>query len=475
MRKLYLCLLALAVVIINQSSLNAQCTPTAPQTFTNNTPLPIPTGPGVVTSTINVSGAPTYLYDLNIQTFIQHTFNADLDITITSPAGTIVTLTTDNGAGNDDIFNGTIWDDNANPGGQVPYTSNNGMVTDHLYTNLVVATPLAPEEPLGAFIGENPNGTWTITISDDLSGDGGTLNSWSLIIRGLSSAPTITNFPFTNNTPVPIPTGPGVVTSTITVAGAGTQLIDVNVLTNITHTFNADLDITIQSPAGTVVTLTTDNGAGKDNVFAGTFWDDDANPGGLVPYTSNNGMVTDHLYTNLVVATPLTPEEPLAAFIGENPNGTWTITISDDLSGDGGSLNSWGLEIRTSTCAPPLIVPCSGTANTYSNTTPVSIVDVGVVSSTITVSGAPTFLYDLNVITNITHTFNADLDITLTSPSGRVVTLTTDNGAGNDNVFAGTTWDDDANPGGAVPYTSNNGLVTDHVYSNLVVATPLVP
>ena len=45
-----------------------------------------------------------------------------------------------------------------------------------------------------------------------------------------------------------------------------------------------------------------------------------------------------------------------------------------------------------------------------------------------------------------------------------MVTLTTDNGAGNDNVFNGTKWDDDANPGGQVPYATNNGLVTDQTY-----------
>ena len=150
----------------------------------------------------------------------------------------------------------------------------------------------------------------------------------------------------TQSTPVAIPTGPAVVTSTIVVAGAGTAILDVDATTFIQHTFSADLDITITSPAGTVVTLTTDNGASNDNVFNGTVWDDDANPAGQVPYTTNNGLVTDHTYVNLTLASPLTPEEALAAFIGEDPNGTWTLTISDDLAGDGGSLNSWSLDIR---------------------------------------------------------------------------------------------------------------------------------
>ena len=87
-------------------------------------------------------------------------------------------------------------------------------------------------------------------------------------------------------------------TSTLVIAGAGTSILDVDLTTFLTHTFAADLDITLTSPAGTVVTLTTDNGAGNDNVFNGTVWDDDANPAGQVPYTTNNGLVTDHAYVN---------------------------------------------------------------------------------------------------------------------------------------------------------------------------------
>jgi subtilisin-like proprotein convertase family protein len=157
-----------------------------------------------------------------------------------------------------------------------------------------------------------------------------------------------------NNTAVPIPTGPSVVTSTIDVSGAGPYLLDVNALTDISHTFSADLDVTLTSPAGTVVTLTTDNGSGSDDVFRGTTWDDSANPAGQVPYTTNDGLATDQTYANLTTATPLVPEEAMGAFIGENPNGTWTLTVSDDLAGDGGTLNSWGLDLKTGSCPAPV-------------------------------------------------------------------------------------------------------------------------
>ena len=158
------------------------CPATTVTAFTNSTPIAIPTGPGTVTSTITVSGVDPYLWDLNLQTSIQHTFAADLDITIQSPAGTVVTLTTDNGAGNDNVFDGTLWNDSAND-----------PVTDHIYTNMALASPLSPEEPLAAFIGEDPNGDWVLTIADDDAGDGGPLNSWALSLSTSSGCPTPLN------------------------------------------------------------------------------------------------------------------------------------------------------------------------------------------------------------------------------------------------------------------------------------------
>jgi uncharacterized repeat protein (TIGR01451 family) len=196
----------------------AGCGP-ATATFTQSTPVAIPTGPAVVTSTVVVSGAGPYLFDLDLTTNITHTFAADLDITLTSPAGTVVTLTTDNGAGNDNVFNGTLWDDDANPAGQVPYTTNNGLVTDQAYVNLTTATPLVPEEAMGAFIGEDPNGTWTITISDDLAGDGGSLDSWSLDIDTFSCASADLSITKTDNATSASPGG--TTTYTITASNAG--------------------------------------------------------------------------------------------------------------------------------------------------------------------------------------------------------------------------------------------------------------
>ena len=303
----------------------------------NNTPTPIPDN-SVVQSTLVVGGAGNFLLDVDLSTFITHTFSGDLDVTLESPAGTIVKITTDNGSLNDNVFNGTLWDDQAGD-----------PVTDHVYANNVVATPLTVEEALGMFLGEDPNGTWTLTVADDATIDTGTLNSWSLAVTSIAAAPATTWWPpVANNTPTPIPDN-GSVQSVINIVSSN-YLLEAELQTTITHTFSGDLDITLQSPAGTVEVVTTDNGGSNDNVFNGTYWRD----------TANEGPV-DHVYVNNVVATPLDLEGAMARFTGQNPNGNWTLTVADDATIDTGTLNSWSLTLRTAeACGCQLDLTCPG-------------------------------------------------------------------------------------------------------------------
>src|SRR5262249_22365203 len=148
------------------------------------------------------------------------------------PAGTIVTLSSNNGGTLDNLFNGTLWDDQADPGNQAPFPGDtfaaSNLVGDTTYTNLVVKPTLVPEEPLSAVIGENPNGVWTLTIADQTTADGGSLANWSVDVATLAAAPPTritTSYP-SADVPKTIPSTapPIVVTSNVTVAGAGSQI-----------------------------------------------------------------------------------------------------------------------------------------------------------------------------------------------------------------------------------------------------------
>ena len=309
------------------------CGTAATRTAVDETTRPIP-NPGTVAPTLGIAGVGNHLDDVDVQTSISHSFAADLDVVLISPAGTQVTLTADNAVDLNNVFRGTLWDDDggdANPP---------GPVTDNTFQNNVVETPLVPEEAMGAFVGENPNGSWTLRVEDDNIGDSGSLERWSIAVTSCSAAPPAETGTPTQGAPLPLQDN-ATTESTLAVGGLGGYLLDLDLSTRLSHSFGGDLDVTLISPAGTAMTLTSDNGGGADDAFRGTVWDDDggdANP---------PGPVTLNTFQDGVVESPLVPEEAMGAFIGENPNGTWTLRIEDDQAGDTGVLESWSLGART--------------------------------------------------------------------------------------------------------------------------------
>jgi LPXTG-site transpeptidase (sortase) family protein len=284
------------------------------------------------TSTITVSGLDTYLFDLDLTTFIRHTWNADLTITLESPVGTVSTITSNNGE-YPDVFNGTLWDDDGVT-----------LVTDYnTFTGAGVVSPLVPEGAMGAFIGEDPNGDWKLTIYDDFIGDTGTLDQWRLDITTLASPPTTSTatFSVTVSPPLTIPFAT-YVNSKIQVSGLDSYLLDIDLTTFIQHPVSYGLWIFLESPAGNHVIMTMNNGDAYENVYDGTLWDDNGN----IP-------VTDYPYASDGPVSPLVPEEAMSAFIGEDPNGDWSLTMFNTWRSDTGSLDRWDLNIVTGACPVP--------------------------------------------------------------------------------------------------------------------------
>ncbi len=135
---------------------------------------------------------------------------------------------------------------------------------------------------------------------------------------------------------------------------------DVNVLLNITHTYDGDLDIFLVGPDGTTtVELTSDNGDGNDN-FVETVFDDEASQSitaGSAPFTGS-----------------FVPEQPLSAFDNMDAAGDWTLLVIDDAGSDLGTLDSWQLQlVVNSPCDSPLIFEDgfeSGNTNAWSSIPP---------------------------------------------------------------------------------------------------------
>jgi subtilisin-like proprotein convertase family protein len=129
--------------------------------------------------------------------------------------------------------------------------------------------------------------------------------------------------------PVGIDTHDTLYTSTINVADS-ISISDINVTLDITHTYDSDLDVFLQSPTGTVVELFTDVGNDGDD-FTNTTLDDEAGTSissAPVPFTGT-----------------YIPEGSLSSFDDESASGDWILQITDDGADDTGTLNSWSIDI----------------------------------------------------------------------------------------------------------------------------------
>jgi subtilisin-like proprotein convertase family protein len=127
-------------------------------------------------STIVIADAPGVLVDVDVTLDIEHTQPDQLDVYLVSPGGTAVTLTTDNGGGNDGIFSPVTFDD------QAPGTPSAATVRNAVFTNGVPLGTVQPEEALGELIGEQAEGQWALVVTDDSGGQQGTLHGWSIAV-----------------------------------------------------------------------------------------------------------------------------------------------------------------------------------------------------------------------------------------------------------------------------------------------------
>jgi len=129
------------------------------------------------------STSPGAIIDVDVTINIDHTYDSDLDIFLTSPGGISVELTTDNGSyGNN--FTDTVFDDEAT--NTITGISGSGAPHTGSYQ---------PEGSLADLDGTDSGGSWTLEVSDDAGGDSGTVNYWILSIETASGVLTFTSSP----------------------------------------------------------------------------------------------------------------------------------------------------------------------------------------------------------------------------------------------------------------------------------------
>lgn len=137
---------------------------------TDTFPITIPEGamsPGI-TSVINLSDAPISISKVTVTLEITHEITRDLEIYLTSPGGTKITLASRSGSFGDNYANTTFVDaaTTSISMGEAPFPGS-----------------YMPVEPLGNFTGENANGIWTLLVKDVDVDAIGAIDGWSLTIR----------------------------------------------------------------------------------------------------------------------------------------------------------------------------------------------------------------------------------------------------------------------------------------------------
>ena len=129
-----------------------------------------------------------------------------------------------------------------------------------------------------------------------------------------------------DNTTIDLPVAVnGLVPGTIDTVGFGLE----SVCINLTHTWLADLEISLVAPDGTTAVLVSGVGGGDDNFWGTCFQQNAAQSivSGAAPFTGT-----------------FRPQGQMG-FVNnqQNANGTWFLRVSDNYGADTGSVHSWSI------------------------------------------------------------------------------------------------------------------------------------
>ncbi len=137
-----------------------------------------------------------------------------------------------------------------------------------------------------------------------------------------------------NSTDIPLSisaSGAPVVTSNLIIPFSGT-ILDMN-LVNVTgtHSWISDLTFTLRSP-GLVNDIVLQNICNDQDNFNVNFDDEASNTYASLPCPPTSALTYQ-------------PKNPLSIYDGTALNGTWQLIVNDGFNQDGGSLNTWGLNV----------------------------------------------------------------------------------------------------------------------------------
>jgi subtilisin family serine protease/subtilisin-like proprotein convertase family protein len=121
-------------------------------------------------------------------------------------------------------------------------------------------------------------------------------------------------------------------------------VLDINCKVDVQHAYDADLTLSLISPAGTEIVLVGGTGGDSDN-FTNTVFDDEAT-------VAIDSSLAAPPYTGV-----FKPIEKLWLFDGENSFGEWKLRVTDNGYSDGGALLNWSVKFKYSTGSDYVTIP----------------------------------------------------------------------------------------------------------------------
>ena len=150
-------------------------------------------------------------------------------------------------------------------------------------------------------------------------------------------APQVTGDSCTNPNVAIGDNNPAGVSSSIVIADGSTINNDFEIGLEITHTWVGDLRATITHVDTATTVIAMDRPGFPSSPFGCSRDDVDA----TLSLAGNSPVETTCLNAVPTISGTLTPNNPLSAFNGQNITGTWTLNVSDNASGDVGTLDVW--------------------------------------------------------------------------------------------------------------------------------------
>lgn len=267
----------------------------------------------------------TGLYPITIQTnSTSGNQSLEFNLTVLSTTPPVVNITSPlNGEDNIATYPQLTWDA---PGGAA-HTYEVRVATDPTFTN-IVASAANLTTPSFVATALNPYSIyyWQVKATNQCAiGEWGAFSSFRTAtstcetITGGEQKNIISGIVFTYQSDLSVP--------------QDVEITDINVLdATISHQRISDISLALRSPQGTEVELLAQSCTNVNGTAGWVLDFDDA-------ATSTN------IICNNNANTILRPVGNLAAFNGENAQGTWKMLISDNVTGSGGSFQTFGLEV----------------------------------------------------------------------------------------------------------------------------------